>query len=126
MSSGIRCNAFDSLGGEMMFVRIHKIESIRDVDGTLGKRIELVEDRDNKISKAVHPRSEEATMIRDVMQALQQQVPMFPTMQTVVVPKILLFLTEQEYESLDINFDVNQVYEVSLENQTLKFTKAEE
>jgi hypothetical protein len=34
-----------------------------------------------------------------------------------------LFLTEQEYDSLCIDFDVNQVFEVSLENQGIKFKK---
>jgi hypothetical protein len=36
---------------------------------------------------------------------------------------MILFLTEQEYEMLGIEFDVNQIYEVRLENQTVKFTK---
>jgi hypothetical protein len=34
-----------------------------------------------------------------------------------------LFLTEQEYDSLCIDFDVNQVYDVILENQAIKFRK---
>jgi hypothetical protein len=34
-----------------------------------------------------------------------------------------LFLTEQEYDSLGINFDVNQVFEVTLENQGIRFKK---
>jgi hypothetical protein len=106
-----------------VFLRVHKVESIRDIDGNLGKRIELVEDRDGKISRAITPRSEEAQMVQDVMQALQQQMPMFSMRASVVVPKIILFLTEQEYEALDIKFDVNQTYQISLENQTLKFTR---
>lgn len=106
-----------------MFVRVQKVESIRDIDGNLGKRIELAEDRDEKISKVLSPRSEGAQMVQDVMQALQQQLPMFSMPKRVVFPKIFLFLTEQEYESLNIKFDVNQAYEVSLENQTLKFTR---
>jgi hypothetical protein len=39
------------------------------------------------------------------------------------IAKIILFLTEQEYESLAIEFDVNQIYDIMLENQTLKFMK---
>jgi hypothetical protein len=57
------------------------------------------------------------------MQALQQQLPMFPGRAEFSLPKVILFLTEQEYESLGIEFDVNQIYEIKLENQTLKFTK---
>lgn len=106
----------------MFRVRVHKIESIRDLDGDLGKRIELIEDR--QIPRfVVRPQTEEAKVVQDVMQALQQQLPMFPARAEFAVPKIILFLTEQEYESLNIDFDVNQIYEITLENQTIKFKK---
>jgi len=106
----------------MFRVRVSKIESIRDLDSNLGKRIELIEDR--QIPRfVVRPQSEEAKVAQDIMQALQQQLPMFPTRAEFAVPKIILFLTEQEYESLDIDFDVNQTYEIKLENQTIKFKK---
>jgi len=32
-------------------------------------------------------------------------------------------LTEQEYESLGIEFDVNQVYDITLESQGIRFRK---
>jgi hypothetical protein len=106
----------------MFRVRVNKIESIRDLDGDLGKRIELIEDR--QIPRfVVRPQTEEAKVVQDVMQALQQQLPMFPARAEFAVPKIILFLTEQEYESLNIDFDVNQIYEITLENQTIKFKK---
>jgi hypothetical protein len=106
----------------MFRVRVNKIESIRDVDGNLGKRVELIEDR--QIGKfVVRPQTEEAKMVQDLMQTLQQQMPMLQMRTDLAVPKIILFLTEHEYESLGIEFDVNQVYEIALENQTLKFTK---
>jgi hypothetical protein len=103
-------------------VRVNKIESSRDLDGNLGKRIELVEERE--VSPfVVRPQTEEAKMAQEVLQALQQQMPIFPQRTQFTIPKILLFLTEQEYDSLGIDFDVNQVYEVALENQSIKFTK---
>jgi hypothetical protein len=108
----------------MFRVRVNKIESHRDLDGNLGKRIELVEERE--ISNYVmRPQTDEAKVIQDVLQAVQQQMPMFPQRQQLAVPKILLFLTEHEYDSLGINFDVNQVYEVTLANQGIKFTKVQ-
>lgn len=107
----------------MFRVRVNRIESIQDVDGNLGKRVELIEER--QIPRfAIRPQSEEAKVVQDVMQALQQQLPMFPARGQVTVPKIILFLTEQEYESLGIEFDVNQIYEVTLEHQTIRFKKA--
>lgn len=106
----------------MFRVRVHKIESTRDLDGNLGKRIELLEERE--ISPyVVRPSSDEAKLAQDVMQAIQQQMPFLPHRTQLATPKIILFLTEQEYDSLAIDFDVNQVYEVTLENQTIKFTK---
>jgi hypothetical protein len=103
-------------------VRVNKIESTRDLDGNLGKRIELVEERE--VSPfVVRPPTEEAKMAQDIMQALQQQMPFLPQRTQFAIPKILLFLTEQEYDSLGIEFDVNQVYEVTLENQGIKFMK---
>jgi hypothetical protein len=106
----------------MFRVRVNKIESIRDIDGNLGKRIELIEDR--QIPRfVVRPQTEEAKVVQDVLQAMQQQLPMFPARAEYAVPKILLFLTEQEYESLGIDFDVNQIYEITLENQTIRFKK---
>jgi hypothetical protein len=103
-------------------VRVNKIESTRDLDGNLGKRIELFEERE--VSPfVVRPPTEEAKMAQDIMQALQQQMPFLPQRTQFAIPKILLFLTEQEYDSLGIEFDVNQVHEVTLENQSIKFTK---
>jgi len=107
----------------MIRVRVHRIESIRDPDGNLGKRIELIEER--VIPRfAVKPSTEEARMVQDVVQALQQQLPMLPIQTQFSVPKVILFLTEEEYEELGIAFDVNQVYEVELRDQSLRFKKA--
>jgi len=103
-------------------VRVNKIESSRDLDGNLGKRIELVEER-GTLPFVVRPQTEEAKMAQDILQAVQQQMPIFPQRTQFTIPKILLFLTEQEYDSLGIEFDVNQVYEVTLENQSIKFMK---
>jgi hypothetical protein len=92
------------------------------LDGNLGKRIELVEERE--ISPyVVRPQTDEAKMAQDIMQVLQQQMPFLPQRTQIASPKIFLFLTEQEYDNLAIEFDVNQVYEVALENQSIKFKK---
>ena len=106
----------------MFRVRVNKIESTRDLDGNLGKRIELVEERE--VSHfVVRPQSDEAKMAQDILQAMQQQMPFLPQRTQLSTPKILLFLTEQEYDDLGIGFDVNQVYEVFLENQSVRFKK---
>jgi hypothetical protein len=103
-------------------VRVNKIESTRDVDGNLGKRIELLEEREIN-PYVLRPQSDEAKMAQEVMQALQQQMPFLPQRTQMATPKIILFLTEHEYDSLGITFDVNQIYEVVLENQSIQFRK---
>jgi hypothetical protein len=106
----------------MFRVRVNKIESTRDLDGNLGKKIELVEERE--ISQyVVRPQTDEAKLAQDLMQAIQTQMPFLPQRAQLANPKIVLFLTEQEYDSLCINFDVNQIYEVALENRSIRFTK---
>lgn len=107
----------------MVRVRVKRIESIRDPEGNLGKRIELIEER--SIPRfAIQPASEEAKVVQDVMRVLQQQFPLVRMQTEISLPKIILFLTEEEYEMLGIDFDVNQVYEVELKNQSISFKKA--
>jgi len=105
-----------------MRVIVQRIESIKDPSGNLGKRIELVEE-DVVPSFAIRPPSEEARMIQDVVKAFQQQIPMLGVRTQFSTPKIILFLTEQEYEELGVRFDVNQVYEVELSSQSIRFRK---
>ncbi|MBX5326933.1 MAG: arcadin 1 [Candidatus Bathyarchaeia archaeon] len=105
-----------------MRVRVQRIESIRDPEGNLGKRIELVEERPTP-RFAIRPATEEGRMVQDVVQALQQQLPVMTMQGSIAFPKIVLFLTEQEYDELGITFDVNQIYEVELTNNTIKFKK---
>ena len=106
----------------MFRVRVSKIESNRDLDGNLGKRIELIEEHELN-PYVLRPQTDEAKMAQDIMQALQTQMPFLPQKGQLSTPKIILFLTEQEYDSLGITFDVNQVYEVVLENQAIRFKK---
>ena len=105
-------------------VRVQKIESIRDPEGNLGKRIELIQDR--VIPRfAVRPATEEARMIQEVMKGLQQQIPVLAAQKNqFALPKMILFLTENEYEKLGINFDVNQLYELDMSGQAIKFKPA--
>ena len=105
-------------------VRVQKIESVKDPEGNLGKRIELIEDR--VIPRfAVRPATEEARMVQEVMKSLQQQLPMLSAQTTqFALPKMILFLSETEYEQLGITFDVNQIYELELFGQTIRFKKA--
>ena len=106
----------------MTRVRVQRIESIRDPEGNLGKRIEFVEERDVP-RFAIQPPTEEAKMVQDILRAVQQQMPVLNVQGQFSFPKIILFLTEYEYEELGIIFDVNQTYELELTNQSVRFRK---
>ncbi len=107
---------------EEVRVIVHRIESMKDASGNLGKRIELVEESIVP-SFAIRPQSEEARMVQEMVKAIQQQIPIFGARMQLYQPKIILFLTEEEYEQLDVKFDVNQVYDVILSNQTITFKR---
>jgi len=106
----------------VMRVRVQRIESTKDPTGRLGKRVELVEE--NFVPQfAIRPPTEEARLVQDLVRTLQQQMPMLGIRTQFSSPKIILFLTEQEYEELGVRFDVNQVYEVELRKQSIEFRK---
>ncbi len=107
-----------------MRVRVQRIESFKDVEGNLGKRIELVQE-DVAPRFAIRPASEEARMVQDMIRVLQQQIPLLNVQSRITMPKMILFLTEREYEELGVDFDVNQIYDIELSNQTIKFRKAD-
>ncbi|MEM3193997.1 MAG: arcadin 1 [Candidatus Bathyarchaeia archaeon] len=117
-----RCAQYYLLVSSMR-VRVQRIESVRDLEGNLGKRIELVQEETTP-RFAIRPASEEARMVQDMIRVLQQQIPLFSIQSQITMPKIILFLTEREYEELGVDFDVNQVYDVELSNQTIRFRKA--
>ena len=106
----------------MVRVRIQRIESMRDPDGNLGKRIEFIEDRVLPRT-IIQPQTEEARMTQELIQALQQQIPIISPQSQFTMPKLILFLTEPEYERLGIEFNVNQVYELELSDQNIRFRK---
>ena len=107
-----------------MRVRVQRIESFKDVEGNLGKRIELVQE-DVAPRFAIRPASEEARMVQDMIRVLQQQIPLLNVQSRITMPKMILFLTEREYEELGVDFDVNQIYDIELSNQTIKFRKVD-
>jgi hypothetical protein len=105
-----------------MRVIVQRIESMKDPAGNLGKRVELVEE-ELMPSFAIRPPTEEARMAQDILKALQQQLPMFNVKAQFSSPKMILFLTEQEYEALGVSFDVNQIYDVELADGNIRFRK---
>jgi len=112
------------LNAKQIRLRVNRIESYRDIAGTLGKKIELVEDQDLPGGFGV-AQSEEGRIVGEVMLQLQKGLGAMP-MREWSNPKLWLFLTEEQYEALGIPLDVNQTYDVAFQDQTIKFTRPQE
>jgi len=105
-------------------LRVNRIESYRDIQGNLGKKIELVEDQ--AMPGGFHAvQTEEGRIVGEIMLQVSKSFGSMPVREW-SNPKLWLFLTEEEYEALGVVLDVNQTYEVAFQDQTIKFTKAGE
>ena len=101
-------------------VRVNKVESYSDINGVQGKIIELVEDQPTDVTGLSKNCSAEMQMIEQTMVQLQRMMPA-GMVQNRSIPKIVLYLTEDEYDSLGLNLDVNHTYEVTFGEQGIKF-----
>ncbi|MGQ9719440.1 MAG: arcadin 1 [Nitrososphaerales archaeon] len=100
------------------YVRVHRITSINDPEtGLPGKQIELVEVRP-RTSGVFSEAGEEARLIKGILLQFQN-LGIFPPIREIVLPKITMFLTEDEYERLGIRFEVNDTYEIVLKDGTI-------
>lgn len=104
-------------------VKILRIEAIQDADGVPGKKIDLVEERQPPPTQALMSNPEARMIAESAVQAMRQlQMPVFQV-QSQIYPKIVLYLTEDEYEQLGIHFDVNQIYEIAFKDGKIAFTQ---
>ncbi len=104
-------------------VRVNRISSITDPEtGQPGKQIELVEVRP-RAQFGIYGREDETRLIRSIISQFQS-MGLFPAMPQLVSPKIILFLTETEYEMLGIRFEVNEIYDLHLKNGTITLKRS--
>lgn len=107
----------------MVLVKVLRVSSITDpVTGLPGRQIELVEQRQLKFPPK--PVSEEGAIIQTVLMQLQS-TGLFPPLRDMQIPKIILYLREDEYNMLGVDFDVNDVYEVTMKDGKIIFQKVE-
>jgi hypothetical protein len=107
-------------------VKVNRISSINDPEtGQLGKQIELVEVRPK--SSDPFPStfgSEESKMVKGIMMQFQS-LGLFPQVgKEIIMPKLTMFLTEDEYDMLGIRFEVNDVYDLVLKDGTITLKKS--
>jgi hypothetical protein len=110
----------------MVRVKVVKTESINDPDGNEGRRVELVEERAYPKSPIV-PASEEARVMSEVAKTMQQMLP--PQFKfdmanpRISMPRLVLFILDDEVETLGIDFNVNQVYDLEMKDNKISFMR---
>ncbi len=110
----------------MVLVKVQRITSYTDPETMRpGKIIELVEVRRGG---GFHPSSmgEESVMVQRMLQTAMlqlQSMGLIPFIRENVYPKLILYITEQEYDLLNVKLEVNEVYEISFMDGSIVFKR---
>ncbi len=99
-----------------MRVRVFRVTSYTDPEtGRPGKVIELVEVRRPQAARQFGPGPEEVVMAQRMFQTLLAQLQgmgLVPAQRDLMLPKITLILTEEEYDTLGLRLEVNEEFDV--------------
>ncbi len=96
-------------------VKVNRISSVTDpLTGLPAKQIELVEVRDAR-RPDMFPSSDEGRVVQGMVSQLQS-MGLMPQMREFGFSKIIMTLTESEYDMLGMRLDVNEFYELEIKN----------
>ncbi len=111
----------------MTRVRVFRVTAYTDPDtGRPGKVVELVEVRSTYQQSTRGVITEEFVMAQQLFQSLVSQLQsmgFMPIQRDRFLPKIVLYLTEEEYERLGVRFEVNEEFELVMEEGRLIFKR---
>ena len=106
-------------------VKVNRISGVTDpLTGLPAKQIELVEIRDSR-RPDLFPTSDEGRMVQGMVSQLQS-MGLMPQMRELGYSKVIMTLTESEYDMLGIRLDVNEVYDLDIRNGSLTLKKVTE
>jgi hypothetical protein len=109
----------------MVLIKVNRVSSYTDPEtGKMGKQIELVEVRRRQPPQ--HGYGEEAQMVQGILSQLQSFGLPVQGMRDIVIPKLTMILSENEYDMLGVRFEVNDMYELSMKDGNVTFSKATE
>ena len=109
----------------MSRVKVNRISSVTDpLTGMPAKQIELVEVRDSRRPE-MFPNTDEGRVVQGLVAQLQS-MGLMPAMREFGYSKVVMTLTESEYDMLGIRLDVNETYELEIRNGALALKKATE
>ncbi|MEM4404764.1 MAG: arcadin 1 [Nitrososphaerota archaeon] len=108
-----------------MRVRVSRVSSYNDPEtGRPGKVIELVEVRRTQQAGALATGPEEYVMAQRLLQSLMAQLQgmgLMPPQRDIILPKITLILTEEEYDLLGVKLEVNEEFDVEFSEGKIVF-----
>ena len=106
-------------------VKVNRISGVTDpLTGLPAKQIELVEVRDARRPE-MFPSSDEGRMVQGMVSQLQS-MGLMPQIRELGFSKVIMTLTESEYDMLGIRLDVNEVYDLDIRNGSLTLKKETE
>ncbi len=106
----------------MTRVRVQRISSVPDpITGMPSKQIELVELRERG-QTSQFAGSEEGRVIQGIISQFQS-MGFVPQVREMGFAKIVMVLTETEYDMLGMRLDVNEIYELEIRNGSLSLKK---
>ena len=109
----------------MSRVKVNRISGVTDpLTGLPAKQIELVEVRDTR-RPDMFPSSDEARVVQGMVSQLQS-MGLMPQMREFGYSKVVMTLTESEYDMLGIRLDVNEIYELDIRNGSIILKKLTE
>ncbi len=109
----------------MARVKVSRISGVTDpLTGLPAKQIELVEVRDAR-RPDMFPATDEARVVQGMVSQLQT-MGLMPQMRELGYSKVVMTLTESEYDMLGMRLDVNEVYELEIRNGSLTLRKITE
>jgi hypothetical protein len=109
----------------MSRVKVSRISGVIDpLTGLPAKQIELVEVRDAR-RPDIFPANDEARVVQGMVSQLQS-MGLMPQMREIGYSKVIMTLTESEYDMLGIRLDVNEVYELEIRNGSITLKKVTE
>ena len=106
-------------------VKVNRISSVTDpLTGMPAKQIELVEVRDSRRPE-MFPATDEGKVVQGMVAQLQS-MGLMPQMREFGFSKVIMTLTESEYDMLGMRLDVNEVYELDIRNGSISLKKITE
>jgi Arcadin 1 len=109
----------------MAKVKVSRISGVTDpLTGLPAKQIELVEVRDARRPDSF-PSSDEARVVQGMVSQLQT-MGLMPQIRELGYSKVIMTLSESEYDMLGMRLDVNEVYELEIRNGSLTLKKVTE